>query len=70
MILFLTSSPTGAYRSGAPAPFKGFDPANGLAQELRRNWKEHWPGKRRKNDLALRSPGSRATESDMLSGTD
>ena len=40
MILFLTSSPTGAYRSGAPAPFKGFDPANGLAQELRRNWKE------------------------------
>ena len=40
MILFLTSSPTGAYRSGAPAPFRGFDPANGLAQELRRNWKE------------------------------
>ncbi len=40
MILFLTSSPTGAYRSGMPAPFKGFDPANGLADELRRYWKE------------------------------
>ena len=39
MVLFLTSSPTGAYRSSEPPAFKGFDPKNGLADELREFWK-------------------------------
>ena len=37
--LFLTSSPTGAYRSDVPPDFAGFDPSNGLADELRGRWK-------------------------------
>ena len=40
MILFLTSSPTGAYRSEKPADFKGLNPANGMVEELRRVWKD------------------------------
>ena len=39
MKLFLTSSPTGAYRSEKPAGFKGFDPANGLTEELGKSWR-------------------------------
>ena len=41
MILFLTSSPMGAYRSDRAPDFKGFDPANGLVTELRRYWREN-----------------------------
>ena len=39
MKLFLTSSPTGAYRSSEPADFEGFDPANGMVEQLKRYWK-------------------------------
>jgi len=39
MKLFLTSSPTGAYRSSEPADFEGFDPTNGMVEELKRYWK-------------------------------
>jgi dipeptidase E len=39
MKLFLTSSPTGAYRSDEPSAFRGFDPANGMVEELKRYWK-------------------------------
>ena len=39
MKLFLTSSPTGAYRSDEPPAFRGFDPANGMVEELKRYWK-------------------------------
>ena len=39
MILFLTSSPTGAYRSNKPPEFEGFDPANGMVEELKRYWR-------------------------------
>ena len=39
MKLFLTSSPTGAYRSDEPLAFRGFDPANGMVEELKRYWK-------------------------------
>ena len=39
MKLFLTSSPTGAYRSDKTPAFKGFDPANGMVEEPRRYWK-------------------------------
>ena len=41
MILFLTSSPRGIYRSEAPLNYKGFNPANGMAEELRRQWKDN-----------------------------
>ena len=39
MKLFLTSSPTGSYRSSAPAGFRGFDPSNGMVEELKRYWR-------------------------------
>lgn len=39
MKLFLTSSPTGSYRSDGPAEFTGFNPANGMVEELRRCWR-------------------------------
>lgn len=39
MKLFLTSSPTGAYRSSEPASFQGFDPANGMVDELKKYWR-------------------------------
>ena len=39
MILFLTSSPTGAYRSNKSPEFEGFDPANGMVEELKRYWR-------------------------------
>lgn len=38
MVLFLTSSPAGTYRSEEPADYKGFNPANGMVEELRRFW--------------------------------
>ena len=41
MKLFLTSSPTGAYRSSEHPAFTGFDPSNGMVDELRRYWKEN-----------------------------
>ena len=34
MILFLTSSPMGHYRSPEPPDFTGLDPANGLVREI------------------------------------
>ena len=40
MILFLTSSPVGIYRSNAPVDYQGFNPANGLAEQLRHYWPE------------------------------
>ncbi len=40
MILFLTSSPMGHYRSPEPPDFKGLDPANGLVKELKHYWRE------------------------------
>ena len=40
MILFLTSSAIGTYRSEEPLTYSGFNPANGLADELRSFWKE------------------------------
>ena len=38
MKLFLTSSPIGIYRSEEPLNYKGFNPANGMVEELRRFW--------------------------------
>ncbi len=38
MKLYLTSSPTGSYRSMEPADFKGFDPANGMVGHLKEDW--------------------------------
>ena len=40
MKLFLTSSPIGIYRSEEPLDYKGFNPANGMAEALRQFWKE------------------------------
>ena len=39
MKLFLTSSPIGIYRSEEPQSYKGFNPANGMVEELHRFWK-------------------------------
>lgn len=38
MVLFLTSSPIGIYRSEEPLDYSGFNPANGMVDELRRFW--------------------------------
>ncbi len=38
MKLFLTSSPIGIYRSEEPLDYTGFNPANGMTEELRRYW--------------------------------
>ena len=38
MKLFLTSSPIGIYRSEEPLDYTGFNPANGMTEELRRFW--------------------------------
>lgn len=38
MKLFLTSSPIGIYRSDEPLDYQGFNPANGMTDELRRFW--------------------------------
>ena len=40
MVLFLTSSPMGAYRSPEAPDFKGLNPANGMVEELKRYWKD------------------------------
>ena len=40
MVLFLTSSPMGAYRSPEAPDFKGFTPAHGMVEELRKYWRE------------------------------
>ena len=40
MKLFLTSSPIGIYRSEEPLNYKGFNPANGMVEELHRFWKD------------------------------
>ena len=40
MKLFLTSSPIGIYRSNEPLNYKGFNPANGMVEALRRFWKD------------------------------
>ena len=41
MILFVTSSPVGTYRSNEPVDYSGFNPANGMVNELQRFWKEN-----------------------------
>lgn len=38
MILFLTSSPRGVYRSEEPLEYGGFNPANGMVEKLRSIW--------------------------------
>ena len=38
MKLFLTSSPIGIYRSEEPLDYTGFNPANGMTEELRGFW--------------------------------
>ena len=38
MTLFLTSSPIGIYRSQEPLGYKGFNPANGMVDDLKRFW--------------------------------
>ena len=40
-VLFLTSSPRGTYRSEEPLNYSGFNPANGMVEELKRCWKDH-----------------------------
>ena len=40
MILFLTSSPIGIYRSDETPDYSGFNPANGMVEELRRHWRD------------------------------
>jgi peptidase E len=40
MKLFLTSSPIGIYRSEESLDYTGFNPANGMTEELRRFWKD------------------------------
>ena len=40
MKLFLTSSPIGIYRSEEPLDYSGFNPANGMTEELMRFWTE------------------------------
>lgn len=40
MILFLTSSPIGIYRSEEPLDYKGFNPANNMVKELKKHWRE------------------------------
>lgn len=37
MVVYLTSSPTGPYR-GEQSTFEGLDPANGLLEELKKDW--------------------------------
>lgn len=39
MVLYLTSSPTGPYK-GEQSTFDGMDPANGLLEELKKDWKK------------------------------
>ena len=41
MKLFLTSSPIGVYRSEEPLDYRGFNPANGLAETLKQFWTEN-----------------------------
>ena len=41
MVLFLTSSPIGVYRSEEPLDYKGFNPANGMVEKLRESWTDH-----------------------------
>ena len=38
MKLLLTSSPIGIYRSDEPLDYRGFNPANGMVEELHRSW--------------------------------
>lgn len=38
MKLYLTSSPTGSYRSSEPEDFKGFNPANDMVKNLKEDW--------------------------------
>ena len=40
MILYLTSSPTGSYREAKAPSYKGFNPENRLAENLKADWKE------------------------------
>lgn len=40
MKLYLTSSPTGAYRGGGQEDFKGFNPANDMVKHLKEDWRD------------------------------
>ena len=40
MKLFLTSSPIGIYRSEEPLDYVGFNPKNGMVDELKKYWSE------------------------------
>ena len=40
MTLYLTSSPTGAYREAKQPSYKGFNPENRLVENLKADWKE------------------------------
>ena len=39
--LYLTSSPTGSYRSNEEPIYPGLNPANGLVDEIKKDWKEN-----------------------------
>lgn len=41
MILYLTSSPTGCYRSNELVQYQGFNPANSMITNLKEDWTEH-----------------------------
>ena len=41
MILYMTSSPTGTYRSNEPKLYKGFNPQNRFVELLKNDWKEN-----------------------------
>ncbi|MEE1085984.1 MAG: Type 1 glutamine amidotransferase-like domain-containing protein [Schaedlerella sp.] len=38
--LYMTSSPTGDYRSDKPPAYPGLNPANGLIEELKKDWRK------------------------------
>ncbi|MBO5525424.1 MAG: Type 1 glutamine amidotransferase-like domain-containing protein [Clostridia bacterium] len=38
--LYLTSSHVGEYRGNAPLSYRGLNPANGLVEELKKDWRE------------------------------
>lgn len=40
MVLYMTSSPTGAYRAAGEPSYIGLDPANGFVDNLRADWRE------------------------------
>lgn len=41
MVLYMTSSPTGAYRGGETVDYEGLNPANDMVKNLREDWTEN-----------------------------